>query len=88
MKNLSNFELQYQKQYFEDRNPHTEGNEFTASGAVHYFREYDYSATYFADDKEVYYGKRMPLEIKTGVPLDDEDTEFDTYYTYAKMENK
>ncbi len=84
MKKFSNFDLQSQEQYYSGKRPVVNAK-FMSSGAGVYFREYDYSATYFSDNKEVLIGKTFPLKLIKGIPEDDETTNFYTYYTYAKI---
>lgn len=64
--------------------PQEKTTSFDASGADEYFRRYDYSDTYFSEDRVVYTGRSFPLKHISGVPESDEDAEFYTFYTYAK----
>lgn len=57
---------------------------FTASGADKYFRKYDYSKIYFSEDQPVFYGQTFPLHSIRGIPKDDENSKFYTYFTFAR----
>ena len=83
MRKLSNFDLQSQQQYYTEEP--TEESGFVASGADEYFREYEYTEKYFSDEQEILYGKSFPFQTITGVPEDDETSEFYTFYSYAKQ---
>lgn len=83
MTKLSNFDLEAWKLILEEEEI-IEETLFQSSGADEYFRVYDYSEKYFSEDREILYGKAFPLEIRTGIPEDDETSEFYTFYSYAK----
>lgn len=83
MKTFSNFDLQSQDQYAEKPEEIAETG-FTASGAGEYFRRYDYSETYFSEDREVLHGRTFPLKTVEIIPEDDETSLLYTFYTYAK----
>ena len=86
MTKLSKFDHEAWKQVLEEEI--IEESLFQSSGADEYFRMYDYSEKYFSEDREILYGKAFPLEIRTGIPEDDETSEFYTFYAYAKNEEK
>ena len=88
MTKISNFDLEALNIFFKEQEAVGETVEgtFQSSGADEYFRVYDYSEKYFSEDREILYGKEFPLEIRTGIPEDDETSEFYTFYAYAKNE--
>jgi len=83
--NFSNFEIEAQNILLEEEKKLVkEADGFSASGADEYFREFNYSHTFFSKNHIVLYGKNIPFEKKVGVPEDDEKSSFYTFYTYPK----
>ncbi len=57
---------------------------FRSSSGV-FFRRYNVGDHYFKSDTVSLYGKKLPFRKVIGIPKDDENSNFYTYYTYPRL---